>query len=161
MCRPFFTRRSMDGLTALHSKPTHPVAGAEASAAGQLALWSAANLAGMATGRLIVRERFFQRLINKLAGHRRKRVIRMRRPSPERSLPILADAVVGTSKATLFAVFGPPRTAVVQAENGKAITTCWLAQTWYYPVARHGPMAMAIRFEEDYASHVEFFSARA
>ncbi len=37
--------------------------------------------------------------------------------------------------------------------------TCWLAETWYYPLPRNGPMAMAINFSEDFATAVEFFKA--
>ncbi len=79
------------------------------SGAGQLALWSAANLVGMDTGLLVMREPFFRRLLNKIVGKRRRRVLRVKRPSPEQSLPMLAEAVVGTNRSTIFSVFGPPR----------------------------------------------------
>src|SRR6185437_2708125 len=124
---------------------------------GELALWSAANLAGMQTGHLILRESFFRRMLNKLTGKRRRRVIRLRRPSPQQSLPMLAKAGVGSSRSTIIAVFGPPRSAVVSCEADGVVAGLWEAQTWYYPMPRKGPMAMAINFDEDHASCVEFF----
>ena len=45
----------------------------------RLALWSAANLAGMETGLLVIREPFFRRLLNKIS---RKAAAAMFSPRP-------------------------------------------------------------------------------
>ena len=135
------------------------------SGAGQLALWSAANLAGMETELLVIREPFFRRLINRLTGKlklgkRRQRVLKVRRPSPEQSLPMLADAVVGTDKSTLYSVFGPPKAAASKRIRGPgSVVSYWLADTWYYSLPRNGLLAMAINFDQDCASGVEFLQA--
>jgi hypothetical protein len=96
--------------------------------------------------------------LNKLLGQRRRRVLRLRRPSLQQSLPKLAAAVVGNNRETLVSVFGPPRgAAVVRREQDGVISSFWEAETWYYPLPRQGMMAMAINFEEEYANCVEFF----
>ena len=55
--------------------------------------------------------------------------------------------------------FRSPRAAVVAEPSHDAgqPRACGGAETWYYPLPFNGPMAMAINFEEDYASCVEFF----
>ena len=37
--------------------------------------------------------------------------------------------------------------------------TYWQADTWYYPLPKSGPLAMAIEFTGDDARHVEFLRA--
>lgn len=123
----------------------------------QLALWMAANLAGMVTAILLIRGPFFRRLLKRVGRGRRQG----RLPTREQSLPMLAGAIVGSSKATIESVFGPPRSAAVA---GIGVIThpkmvFWQADTWYYPMPRHGPMAMAINFDEEFARDVEFFTA--
>jgi len=129
-----------------------------ASAAGQLALWTAANLAGMVTSLLVTREPFFRKLMNRVGGHRRRRVIRVKRPAREQSLPMLAQALLGSNRRTIVAVFGPPRAACVSGPCAAgASPDFWHADTWYYPLPRAGALAMALAFDEDHASTVEFF----
>ena len=130
-----------------------------ASSGTQLALWSAANLAGMATPILVTREPFFRRLINRVGGKRRRRVIRVKRPSPRQALPMLAEAVLGTTRSTLNQVFGPPRGAAFDGQPRCAILSFWDADTWYYPLPRNGNTAMAVSFDEEHACRVEFFDA--
>jgi hypothetical protein len=140
----------------------------------QLALWMAANLAGMVSAVLTARTPFFRSVMQRLgivsatstafnapanskSGKRRRRAPEFPRPSREESLPMLAEAIVGSSKSSVASVFGPPRSAVVmQAMPG---ATYWQADTWYYPLPKSGPLAMAIRFEGDDARHVEFLRA--
>lgn len=123
----------------------------------QLPLWMAATLAGMVTGVLVARQPFFEAVRKRLGGGRRGG----RKPSPAQSLPMLASAIVGSTKATIEAVFGPPRSAavagvgvVVQSESA-----FWAAGTWYYPLPQHGAVALAIRFDDDLAAGVEFLAA--
>jgi hypothetical protein len=124
----------------------------------RLALWSAANLAGMETGLLVIREPFFRRLLNKISGKRRRQVIRMRRPSSEQALPILADAIVGSNKLNIHSVFGPPRGAVFNhPANACGAVSFWDSAIWYYPLPRDGFIAMSIIFDDDSAKSVEFF----
>jgi hypothetical protein len=127
----------------------------------RLALWSAANLAGMETGLLVIREPLFRRLLNRIGGKRRRRVLRVPRPLPQQYLPTLADAIVGSSKITIQSVFGPPRGAVVHRPTSAGRVTFWDSATWYYPLPRDGLIAMAISFRGDIARAVEFFETPA
>jgi hypothetical protein len=73
---------------------------------------------------------------------------------------MLAEAIVGSSKSAIASVFGPPRSAVVM--HAAAIpsgATYWQADTWYYPLPKSGPLAMAIVFNGDDARVVEFLRA--
>ena len=117
-----------------------------ASVSSQLALWSAANLAGMRTARLFEREPFFRRLMRKLVGKRRGRGYRGKPPAPMEMLKMLASALMGADRSTIFTVFGPPRgVAVVDPTE-----PMWLAATWYYTIARQRQTAVAITFDEDH-----------
>jgi hypothetical protein len=124
-----------------------------ASASSQLALWSAANLAGMRTERLFEREPFFRRLMRKLVGKRRGRSRRGRPPPSRETLPMLASALMGSNRQTIFTVFGPPKgVAVIDPSE-----PVWEATTWYYAMVRQRQMAIAITFDEDHACDVEFY----
>jgi hypothetical protein len=140
----------------------------------QLALWMAASLAGMVTALLIARRPFFESLMRTVgggagagaanakksrAGARPKGLLALR-PTPEESLPMLAEAIVGNTKEAVASVFGPPRSAAVRGvvKSGKG-PAFWQATTWYYPLPRERSLAMAIVFDEDAARRVEFFRA--
>lgn len=123
----------------------------------QLALWMAAHFAGMITAVLLARGPFFQAL----AARTGRGKTAIRKPSPRQSLPILAGAIIGSSKSTIESVFGPPRSAAVH-DIGVVVhpkMVFWNADTWYYPLPREGPMAMAINFRDDLATQVEFFTS--
>jgi hypothetical protein len=141
----------------------------------QLALYMAASLAGMVTALLVARRPFFESLIRRvgkapgLPARRVKRVASRTRgrrrelpPTPEESLPLLAEAIIGNTKAAVASVFGPPRSAalrgVVKADAAKG-PGYWQATTWYYPLPRNDLLAMAIEFDQDNARRVEFFRA--
>lgn len=147
----------MGPLESNHWKQSHPPAAPEAGRElTQLAMWMAATLAGLVTAVLLARGPFFRRLL-KSVGRGKKRI---RRPTPAQSLPMLAGTIVGSSRATIESVLGPPRSAALK---GIGIITFpkmvfWHADTWYYPLPRNGPMAMAINFADDFATQVEFFS---
>jgi hypothetical protein len=127
----------------------------------QLALWMAASLAGLVTAVLLARGPFFRALARQVGWlpHQTGPDGRpVRRPTRERALPMLADAIVGNTKAAVASVFGPPRGAVLRdddAGTGPA-RTFWDADTWYYPLPRTGKLAMAIEFDEDHARAVQF-----
>ena len=70
-------------------------------------------------------------------------------------MPMLADAILGNSKCAVASVFGPPRTAVV-TEPTTLTPTYWDADTWYYPLPKADRLAVAIQFEDDYATGVQF-----
>ena len=137
----------------------------------QLALYMAASLAGMVTALLIARRPFFESMLKRAGGgagsaSQRKRVPSRRRggpavpPTPEESLPLLAEAIIGNTKAAVASVFGPPRSAalrgVIKADAAKG-NGYWHATTWYYPLPRSGALAMAIEFDDESARRVEFF----
>jgi hypothetical protein len=145
----------------------------------QLALYMAATVAGLVTALLVARRPFFESLLRRAGGvggasgkpraPRAKRVASRqgasRRPVPptrEESLPLLAEAIIGNTKAAVASVFGPPRSAalrgVVKANAGSG-SGYWNATTWYYPLPRNDTLAMAIEFEEESARRVEFFRA--
>src|SRR5947207_1697009 len=85
-------------------------AGAKPTAADltQLPLYIAASLAGMVTAMLVSRAAFFEALKARL-GRRPKREPVV--PNRARSLPMLAEAVLGSSKWMIASVLGPPRAA--------------------------------------------------
>ena len=64
---------------------------------------------------------------------------------------------MGSSRATIFSVFGPPGGIAMVDCTEEAGSAVWDAGTWYYPLPQNGPIAMAINFEEDHAHCVEFF----
>ena len=137
------------------SKQSGPVPGGQDF--GQLALWTAAGLAGMVTGMMLARTAFFEAMLKRLGQGARSGA----KPSPARSLPMLASAIVGSSKATIEAVFGPPRSVAIP-EVGVVVhphQVYWQSDTWYYPLRRQGPTAIAINFSDDHATQVEFFSS--
>jgi hypothetical protein len=130
----------------------------------QLALWMAASLAGMVSAVLAARTPFFKSVLRRLGiadGAESHPKVRKLRPVREQSLPMLAEAVVGSSKSAIASVFGPPRSAVVMHASGSAGNgaTFWQADTWYYPLPKSGPLAMAIEFNGDDARRVEFLRA--
>jgi len=135
----------------------------------QLALWMAASLAGMVTAALTARTPFFRGVMRRLGiadasqngGNSNLTPVR---PTREQSLPMLAEAIIGSSKSAIASVFGPPRSAVVMhaavaVTGGAAGATYWHADTWYYPLPKSGPLAMAIEFQGDDARRVEFLRA--
>jgi hypothetical protein len=124
----------------------------------RLGLWMAANLAGMVTAVLLIRGPFYRALAAKVGRGRPQ----TRRPSRRRSLSLLAGAILGSDKATIESVFGPPRSTAVP-ELGAVVVhpkeLFWRADQWFYPLVRDGQTAMAIHFQADHATHVEFFTA--
>ncbi|HEY2584490.1 MAG TPA: hypothetical protein VGI81_01850 [Tepidisphaeraceae bacterium] len=136
------------------SQQSHPATGHEY---GQLALWTAAGLAGMVTGMLLARAPFFEAMLKRMGQGRRSKA----KPAATRSLPMLASAILGSSKATIQAVFGPPRSVAIPGV-GVVVhpqQVYWQSDTWYYPLNRQGPTAVAINFSDDHATKVEFFSS--
>ena len=137
----------------------------------QLALYMAATVAGMVTALLVARRPFFESLLGRVGqgqGHgprRAKRVASRGRnaapPPAEESLPLLAEAIIGNTKAAVASVFGPPRSAALRGvvKAAPAGNAYWQASTWYYPLPRSGALAMAIEFDDDAARRVEFFRA--
>ena len=128
----------------------------------QLALWMAASLAGVVTAALTARAPFFRTALRRLGGSGGGSgagglAARAARPRREQSLPMLAEAIVGSSKAAIASVLGPPRSAVLMHTAPGA--TYWQADTWYYPLPKSGPLAMAIVFAGDDARTVEFLRA--
>jgi len=124
----------------------------------QLALWTAANLAGMVTALMIARRPFFRKVAAQVGGKK----TRAGKPNSEQSLAILSDAILGSSKTNIANVFGAPRGAVLEGEQARESDAGFLkADVWYYPLPRQGPLAMAIRFHEGFAKRVEFFSPPA
>ena len=145
----------------------------------QLALYMAATVAGLVTAMLLARKPFFESLVRRVGGgsgssaspqgRRAKRVPSRARggrrplpPTPEESLPLLAQAIIGNTKAAVASVFGPPRSAALRGvikANAASGPGYWQATTWYYPLPRNDALAMAIEFDDESARRVEFFRA--
>jgi len=133
-----------------------------------ISLWMAGSVAGLVTAALISQVPLFRSLVRRLRlrwnrdGSTPKHKPSgkpARNPSPQEALPMLADAIIGSSKSAVAKVFGPPQSAVISSEApGPKPATFWIADTWYYPMRRNGPMAMAIRFTQDSARTVEFLA---
>jgi hypothetical protein len=123
----------------------------------QLALWTAAILAGMVTSMLLARTPFFRKLMDRLYPDRRPLSLQPCLPKKE-SLPMLTDAIVGSPRDTILAVFGPPRAAVMSGPAHLSELNFWQADTWYYALPKNGRLAMAIGFDDDMAKYVDFFS---
>lgn len=147
---------SVEGSTAL-------ALSAGVSELSQLALWMAATLAGMVTAALTARTPFFRGILRRISGSAASAGPARRalgRPGREQSLPMLAEAIVGSSKSAIASVLGPPRSAVLMHAAASALgATYWQADTWYYPLPRSGPLAMVIQFTGDDAQNVEFLRA--
>lgn len=148
-----------DGGSGGASSTTAVALSAGVSELSQLALWMAATLAGMVTAVLTARTPFFRGVLRRVMGpaNAQAPASRRNRPAHEQSLPLLAQAIVGSSKAAIASVLGPPRSAVLVHTAPGA--TYWQADTWYYPLPKSGPLAMAIEFNGDDARHVEFLRA--
>jgi hypothetical protein len=117
----------------------------------------AANVAGLVTGMLLARGPFFRELAKRVGNGCPGR----HAPPRRRSLALLAQAVMGSSKPTIESVFGPPRSIALD-EIGVVVHPRQfyrLADTWYYPLPRTCPLAMAISFQDEVATGVEFFTA--
>jgi hypothetical protein len=81
----------------------------------------------------------------------------------------LREMILGRSKASVAARFGPPRTAVMHAAARSSNSSggipsagpsaFWRADTWYYAFDPATQTAVAVRFENDVARAVEFFEA--
>ena len=146
------------GALTLHKQPGQGVGGD----LSQLALWMAASLAGMVTAVLTARGPFFRSLMRTLGmapAAESRGGVRKLKPGREQSLPMLAEAIVGSSKSAIASVFGPPRRAVVMQATAAGGATYGQADTWYYPLPKSGPLAMAIEFHGDDAKNVEFLRA--
>jgi hypothetical protein len=111
----------------------------------------------MITAALLARGPIFEKMLNRVGRGKRS----SKKPSGADSLPMLAGAIIGSTKSTIESVFGPPRSAAVD-EVGIVVhpqQVFWQSDVWYYPLARNSLTAIAIQFEDDLASHVEFFTA--
>jgi hypothetical protein len=71
----------------------------------------------------------------------------------------LRERILGRPKAHIAAEFGPPRTAVFASHTPVAQPAFWRGDTWYYAIDPRSELAMAVSFENDQASAVEFFQA--
>ena len=123
----------------------------------QLGLWMAANCAGMVTAVLLARGPFFKALAKRTGWGKTS----IKPSNDEKSLSLLAGAVAGCDRATIEAVFGPPRSTAL-TDLGVIVhpqKIFWHAPIWYYPLPRYGNMAMAISFDDQMAHRVEFFGA--
>ena len=123
----------------------------------QLGLWMAANVAGMVTAVILGDGPFFKALAKRVGRGKTA----SQPPSQQKSLTMLAGAVIGCDRATIEAVLGPPRSTGL-TDLGVIVhpqKIFWHAPIWYYPLPKNGNMAMAISFEDQVANRVEFFGA--
>jgi hypothetical protein len=75
----------------------------------------------------------------------------------QQSLPKLRNAIIGNSRGAVAAIFGPPHATVASTAHLPA-KEYWHADTWYYPLDVQRRTAVAIRFSNNLAEHVDFIA---
>jgi hypothetical protein len=118
----------------------------------KLLLWTPLLLGGVVAALLATRAVRLRRAVRKLLAGSGE--------SPE-TREHLRQAIIGNDKATIAAVFGPPRTAMhrgagVRAASGATENQYLVADTWYYPYDRALRTAVVIEFEHGVARRAEF-----
>ena len=120
----------------------------------RLSLWMAGALAGVATpthAALAPHCRAMARRVGWTA-----RGSKRHRPGPADALALLADAVIGTSRAAIASAFGVPPCAAITEDAAQATEAAWGGPTWYYPVRSPAAVAVAIEFDGGHARRVAF-----
>lgn len=148
--------------TAERSPPTSSSAAgtltlADLPSAGEftkLALWMAGSLAGVSTPAHAALGRHCRSLARRLGWPTRR--AKSHRPDRADAMTLFADAVVGTSRDAVGAVFGEPRLATAPDGTAAARDAVRRARTWYYPTAGPAPSLVAIEFADDHACRVVF-----
>ena len=120
----------------------------------RLSLWMAGSLAGVATPTHAALGRHCRAMAKRLGW--RVRGARSQRPSRADAMVLFAEAVVGTRRAAIASVFGPPRCAVMADGSVATPEAAWLGQTWYYPVTSPSAVAVAIEFADEHACRIVF-----
>jgi outer membrane protein assembly factor BamE (lipoprotein component of BamABCDE complex) len=87
-------------------------------------------------------------------GRRSLRSAKASLHTAQQSLPKLRTAILGNTRGAVAAIFGPPH-ATVDAPTPKDY---WHANTWYYPLDLQRRTAVAIRFSNNIADHVDFIA---
>lgn len=112
----------------------------------RLSLWMAGAVAGLSTDAHAAQARHFRRLARRVGWPVRHG--RALRPGRREAVPMLADALTGTSRAAIGSVFGPPRCAV----TGWSVVTgpaAWGGAVWYYRLSNPAADAVAVAFDAD------------
>lgn len=123
----------------------------------RLALWMAGALAGITTQAHAAQRRHFRSMAKRL-GWPVGKALAEPRPGMASAMPLLTDAIIGTSRAAIASVFGPPCCALTDDEfvTNDAI---WSGEVWYYGISNPAASAIAIAFSVDEtASRLLFIS---
>ncbi|QOV89629.1 hypothetical protein [Humisphaera borealis] len=123
----------------------------------RLALWMAGALAGMSSPTHSAQRRYFRTMAKRL-GWPVGKALSQPRPGMASAMPLLTDAIIGTSRAAIASVFGPPRCALTEGElvNNDA---AWSGDVWYYGISNPAASAVSIEFNiEEAAGRLVFIS---
>jgi hypothetical protein len=113
----------------------------------RLTLWMAGALSGLATPTHSAQRKYFRSLARRLGWPVGKALLHPR-PGIPSAMPLLNDALFGTSRAAIASVFGPPHCG----RRGSDIVqndAVWDAGVWFYPLTNPGASAMSIAFTPD------------
>lgn len=113
----------------------------------RLALWMAGALAGLSTTTHTLQRKHFRMMAKRLKWPVGKALGRPR-PGMASAMPLLTDAMIGTSRAAIASVFGPPRCAMTDGEV-VAEEAVWRGETWCYEIDNPAAQAVMITFTED------------
>ena len=123
----------------------------------RLALWMAGALAGMTSPTHSAQRRYFRAMARRL-GWPVGKALSQPRPGMASAMPLLTDAIIGTSRAAISSVFGPPRCALAEGQfvNDDAV---WSGDVWYYAISNPAASAVSIEFNiEEAAGRLVFIS---
>ena len=121
-------------------------------------LWTPLLVGGVVAAMLATRADRLRRAVRKLIAQP---------PGSAETRQYLQKAIVGNDKATIAAVFGPPRTAMhrgaaaarARAAGGAAPEQFLAADTWYYPYDQAARSAIVIEFDGGVARRAAFIQS--
>ena len=122
----------------------------------RLSLWMAGSIAGVVSDTHASLACHFRDMALRLgwqAGHGQRKPAR---PTGDVALGMLAEALVGTRRAAVVSVFGPPRYAVTDRNPGTASEDVESARVWYFAMSSPNVSAVAVEFSQDIVSRVVF-----
>ena len=122
----------------------------------RLLLWTPLLFGGVVAAMLATRAVRLRRAVRKIIAQP---------PGSAETRQYLQKAIVGNDKATIAAVFGPPRAAMRRGAGARAVGGHGAARqfletdTWYYPYHRGDRTAIVIEFDGGVARRAAFIQS--